>query len=214
MNPSKLTYEEIVSNPASYEEIAALKHKEIKEFVVKELETSKGWGRIINMYQLAGMLLFLLGTFKAFMPFYARREFIYLLYLGAGVLFTVTVLIVLHELIHALAYKYVGAKHVSFGMNLRKFIFYVQSDKDVFNYAQFKIVALAPALVIGILSLLGMIVFYNQALMYFFVSIFAFHSFFCGGDFGMLCFFQNRPDKEIYTFDLKAEGESYFYAKR
>jgi hypothetical protein len=123
------------------------------------------------------------------------------------------VLIVIHELIHALAYKFVGATHLSFGMNLKQFVFYVQADKQILNYKQFRLVALAPALVVSSLSIIAMLVFYQHAVFYFFIPIFAFHSVFSGGDFGLLCFFSNRNDKDIVTFDIKAEGKTYFYAK-
>ena len=205
-----MNYKEITNNP-QYEEIANLKHDEIKPFITDELAANQGWARIANMFQLLGIFAFILGLFKAFMPFYTGREYIYLVYLFAGVVFLFTVGVVLHELIHALAYRYVGAKNISFGLNLKKFLFYVQADGEVLNYAQFKIVALAPAIVIGFLSVAGAAVFYNQPLFYFFLSVFALHSLCCGGDFGLLCFFQNRPNDEIVTFDIKEEGKTYFY---
>jgi hypothetical protein len=98
-------------------------------------------------------------------------------------------------------------------MKLRQFMFYVQADKQVLDYNQFKIVALAPVVSVAILSILGMILFYNQPAFYFFIPIFAFHSVFCGGDFGLLCFFANRPESKIYTFDVKQEEKTYFYAQ-
>lgn len=206
-----MNYKEIISN--QYKEITSLSHYEIKPFIANEIAANQGWARIANMYQLLGIFSFILGLFKAFMPFYTSREYVSLVYLFAGIVFLFTIGIVLHELIHALAYKYIGVKKISFGMNLKKFLFYVQADGEVINYEQFKIVALAPAVVIGVLSLAGMGVFYNQPLFYSFLTIFALHSLCCSGDFGMLCFFQNRSEKEIVTFDIKSEGKTYFYER-
>ncbi len=207
-----MTHKELISSN-EYEQIIALKHSEIKTFIVTEVEKQSIWARIANMYQITGLLAFVLGLFKAFMPFFTKRESIYLIWLVLGLVFTFTVLIIMHELIHALAYRYVGARNLSFGMNIRKFMFYVQADKQVLNYKQFKIVALAPVVTVAIVSILGMIIFYNHAAFYFFIPIFAFHSMFCGGDFGLLCIFANRADKEILTFDIKSEEKTYFYAK-
>lgn len=207
-----MNYQEIINNP-DYQEISSVEHTEVKEFLSREIPDNQGWARVANMYQLLGIFSLILGVFKAFMPFYAYRESKYLIYLGIGILFSFTVLIVLHELIHALAYLCIGVRKISFGMKLRKFMFYVQADGEVLNYKQFKIVALAPAIVVTVLSLLGMAIFYNQPLFYFFLPIFGLHSLFCGGDFGMLCFYQNRPDQDIVTFDLKEEGKTYFYSK-
>lgn len=207
-----MTYTELQKN-TDYNEIAQLRHSEMKEFIVGEMEKNQGYARIINMYQVVGMLAFILGLFKAFMPFYTQREWIYLVYLTAGLLFTCTFLILIHELIHALAYRYVGVRHLSFGMNLKKFMFYVQADKQVLTYKQFRVVALAPTVVVAALSFLGMIIFYQQPIFYFFLPILAFHALFCGGDFGLLCFFQNRTNMDIVTFDVKNEGKTYFYGK-
>jgi hypothetical protein len=207
-----MTHKELISSN-EYEQIIALKHSEIKTFIVTEVEKQSIWARIANMYQITGLLAFVLGLFKAFMPFFTKREGIYLFWLVLGLVFTFTLLIIMHELIHALAYRYVGARNLSFGMNIRKFMFYVQADKQVLNYKQFKIVALAPVVTVAIVSILGMIIFYNHAAFYFFIPIFAFHSVFCGGDFGLLCIFANRSDKEILTFDIKSEEKIYFYAK-
>jgi len=207
-----MKHNELISSN-EYEQIIALKHSEIKNFIVNEVEKQSIWARIANMYQITGLLAFVLGLFKAFMPFFTKREGIYLFWLVLGLVFTFTVLIIMHELIHALAYRYVGARNLSFGMNIRKFMFYVQADKQVLNYKQFKIVALAPVVSVAIVSILGMIIFYNHAAFYFFIPIFAFHSMFCGGDFGLLCIFANRSDKEILTFDVKSEEKTYFYAK-
>ncbi len=204
---------ELVNNP-DYEQIAVLDHQDMKPFLLKEMADNQGWAKVSNMYQLLGWFTLVLGIFKAFMPFYARREYIYLIYLLAGVCFLFTVGVLLHELVHALAYRYVGARHLSFGMNLKKFMFYVQADGEVLDYRQFKIVALAPAVVIGVLSLLGMAVFYNQPLFYFFLAILGLHSMCCAGDFGLLCFFQNREPEEIFTFDCKQEGKTCFYKRR
>lgn len=206
-----MTYDELINDP-HYSEIYALPHSDIKQLVISEVANNLGYARVANMYQLAGMLAFILGGFKAFMPYFVHRESVYLVWLFAGLVFSFTLLIPVHELIHAAAYRYVGARKLSFGMQLRKFLFYVQADKEVLGYREFRIVALAPVVVVGVLSILGMAVFYNQPAFYFFLPVFAFHSLFCAGDFGLLCFFQNRPTQEILTFDVKEEGKTYFYA--
>ncbi len=197
-----------------YEELTVISHDEIKPMVLKEIAENQNWSRVANMYQITGILAFVLGAFKAFMTFFLHREVTKMIWIGYGLFFTFTLLIVFHELIHAAAYRFVGAKNLSFGARWKKFMFYVQADRQVLGYEQFKIVALSPAVVVSVLSLAGMAIFYNQPLFYFFIPVFAFHSLFCGGDFGLLCYFQNRPEMEIVTFDVKEEGKTYFYGKR
>lgn len=207
-----MNYKDVINNP-KYKEIASVKHNDIKEFVIQEVSYNYGWTRIANTYQIIGLFALGFSLIKALISFYTYKTYISLIVLGIGLLFSFTLLIILHELIHAAAYKYVGAKKLSFGMNIRKFLFYVQADKQVLNYKQFKITALAPAITIAFFSLLGIILFYNRHAFYFFISVFGLHSLFCAGDFGMLCFFQNRPDMDIVTFDIKAKEITYFYGK-
>lgn len=191
-----------------------LQHSDIKEFVVRELEPHALWARIANMYQIGGLLAFMLAGFRAFMPFFAKNESTYLIYFLLGTAFSFTILIVLHELIHALGYKLIGASNLSYGIQLRKFLFYVQADKQVLNYNNMKIVALAPAVVVAVITILGMAIFYQHPLFYSFAAVFGLHSLFCAGDMGMLCYFENRKDKEIVTYDDKENDCSYFYFKK
>ena len=207
-----MTVNELISNP-DYKLLDELRHDEMKNFILSEVEKQPPYARILNMYQIAGLLAFVIGGFRAFMPFFTNRETIYLWWLFAGIVFTFTVLILIHELIHAAAYRFVGARKLSFGMNLRKFIFYVLADGQVLNFKHFQIVALAPAVLVSVLSLLGMAVFYTHPAFYFFIPVFGLHSIFCGGDFGLLCYFQNRNDKKIMTFDVKSEAKTYFYSR-
>ena len=203
----------IINNPA-FEQIEVIEHSNLKPFLRREIIGNQGWGLIAKMYQGMGLLLVAFALVKAFAPYLRTRETISLEWMGWGVLFCITALIVIHELLHAIAYLIVGARKLSFGMNLKKFMFYVQADKQVLNYKQFMLVALAPAVVVGLVSLAGAIYFYGQPLYYFFLVLFGLHGLFCGGDFGLLCFFENRKEEEIYTFDVKSEGKTYFYKRK
>lgn len=197
----------------SFEKLESLSHDDIKPFIRRELTGNQGWGLIAKMYQGVGLLLFGFALIKAFAPFMKHRETVMLEWMGWGFLFCFTALIIIHELIHFFAYLAVGARRLSFGMDLRKFIFYVQADRQVLNYNQFKVVALAPAVLIAAASIAGAIIWFEQPLYYFFLTVLSVHSLFCAGDMGMLCFFENRSEDEIYTFDVKSERKTYFYRK-
>ena len=207
-----MNYSEFITDPG-YEKIEELEHSNLKPFLRREIAGNQGWGMIAKMYQGMGLLLIGFALIKAFASYMTHKETESLAGLGLGVLFSFTVLIVLHELLHAIAYLVVGARRLSFGMNLKKFLFFVQADKKVLNYKQFMIVALVPAVLVGVVSLAGAIFYYGQPLYYFFMVIFGLHGLFCSGDFGLLCFFENRKEDEIYTFDVKKERKTYFYKK-
>ena len=208
-----MTYEELINN-LDYEKLDCFSHKNIKHVVMKEMGDGGSWSSISNIYQIIGLIAILYGSVRAFLPFFKHGEFDNLVGLAGGVLFSVTFLIVLHEIIHAIAYKLIGAKKLSFGMRLRKFLFFVLADRQVFCFQQFRKVALAPVVIIGLLCITGMIFTFNQPIFYFFLSIFGIHSLFSGGDFGLLSYFENRKGREILTFDVKEEGKTYFYVKK
>ncbi|MHB9056395.1 MAG: DUF3267 domain-containing protein [Paludibacteraceae bacterium] len=204
---------ETLINNKNFEKIEEISHDDLKPFLRREITGNQGWRLIAKMYQGIGLLLIGFALIKAFAPFMRSRETFMLEGMGWGVLFSFTALVIIHELLHCFAYLLVGARKLSFGVNLRKFMFYVQADMQVLNYKQFMIVALAPAVVVGLVSLAGAVFYYGQPLYYFFMVIFGLHGLFCGGDFGLLCFFENRKEDEIYTFDVKKEGKTYFYKK-
>lgn len=193
--------------------IEVLEHSQMKNFIKRELAGNQGWGLIGKMYQGMGLLLFGFTLIKAFAPFMRNGETQMLEWMGWGLLFCFSGLIVIHELLHFFAYLAVGARKLSFGMKLKQFIFYVQADKQVLNYNQFKVVALAPVVVVAVVSIAGAIIWFEQPLYYFFLTVLAVHSLFCVGDLAMLCYFENRSEDKIYTFDGKEEGKTYYYKK-
>ena len=131
----------------------------------------------------------------------------------AGVIFTLSFLIVIHELLHGLALKVTGAPKVTYGGYLKKFVFYAEADRHVLNREQFKLVALLPLVVVKILTLGGILFFWTSPAVYFFILLMSAHSLFCAGDIGLLSFFYNDDENEIFTFDVKDEKTSYFYKR-
>ena len=119
-----MKYLELLNNP-SFEQIEVIEHSNLRPFLRREIAGNQGWGLMAKMYQGIGLLLVGFALIKAFAPYMTRRDTASLEGLGMGVLFSFTVLIILHELLHAIAYLLVGAKKISFGMNLNKFMFYV-----------------------------------------------------------------------------------------
>ncbi|MGC3977282.1 MAG: DUF3267 domain-containing protein [Paludibacteraceae bacterium] len=208
-----MTYEELINNP-KYEKLDSFSHKNIKHVVMKEIGEYGVWAKISNLYQIIGLLAIIVGAIKVFLPFIKHGSWNNLVGFASGVLFSVTFLVVFHELFHAFAYRLIRVRNVSFGMKLRKFLFYVIADRQVLPLKKFTIVALTPVIIIGVLSIVGMVLTYNQPLFYAFLSVFGIHSLFCGGDFGLLSYFENRKDREILTFDVKEEGKTYFYVKK
>jgi hypothetical protein len=122
------------------------------------------------------------------------------------------VLLPLHEFIHVLAYKSQGARKTSYDANIRKFYFMALADKFVANRKEFRVVALAPFVLIS--SILVVLLFLVQGNWDLTIAgiLFA-HTAMCSGDFGLLSYFEFHRDKDVVTYDDINSGVSYFFAK-
>jgi hypothetical protein len=134
--------------------------------------------------------------------------------IGLAFLFSFSVLIVIHELLHAIAYWLTGARKISFGVILKKFIFYALADRQVIAAKAFHIVALAPLVIIKAICLFVILKTESSVLLYFSLTIMCLHSLFCAGDMAMLAFYRIHRGKEIYNFDNRSEGKTYFYTRK
>lgn len=204
---------EDLRNESEYELLTEVSHQHLREFVVELIVLEKKFIRIYSIYQVLMMLLFTYFLTRAIvLSIKGLHEF--LIQITLAIVFSLSVLIVIHELLHAIAYLAIGARRISFGSVLRKFIFYAMADRQVINSRAFHIVALMPFLVVKIVCLIGVFHFYGDQLAYFFLTVMCLHSLFCAGDIAMLAFYRLHQGKEIYNFDDKSQGKTYFYARK
>ena len=208
----QLTPEDLINNDA-FELLAEIKHSEIKDFVMEQVINEKYLIKNYGIYQVAMMALFIFILVKGTVQL-ARGINEPVIAIGASVVFSVTLLVIIHEFIHALAYWANGCRNLSVGAIWRKFIFYVAADRQVISYPVFRIVALSPFISIKIASIILTILFWSSPFAYFFMSVMSIHSLFCGGDIAMLAFYSIHADKEIYNFDDLKKGKTYFYIRK
>jgi len=208
----KLTPEDL-QNENAFELLTEVSHRHLREFVVELITREKTIIRIYSIYQVLMMILFVFLLTRGIV-FSVKGTHDPLLYIGMALVFSVTALIVIHELFHALAYLAIGARKISFGTVLKKFIFYAIADRQVINSRAFHLVALTPFIAVKLICLAGIFQYYNHPLVYFFLSVMCLHSLFCAGDIAMLAFYRLHEGKEIYNFDDKSAGKTYFYARK
>ncbi|HEY3369872.1 MAG TPA: DUF3267 domain-containing protein [Prolixibacteraceae bacterium] len=204
---------EDLQSGSEYELLKEVSHLHLREFVMELVKEGKTIIRIYSIYQLIMMILFIYLLTKGIVLL-VKGDQTLLIQISLSILFSVTVLVVIHELLHALAYLATGARRISFGLILKKFVFYAMADRQVIAPGAFHLVALTPFVVVKLVCLAGLVQFYNQPLMYFFLGVMCLHSLFCAGDIAMLAFYRLYPGKEIYNFDDKSEGKTYFYARK
>ena len=194
-----------------YELIAELNHKSVKQFVLAQLN-QRNWA--IKTYMIYQILMFIFGAFilTCGVIFAIKNIFMPGIYVLAGLLFSFSALVIIHELLHGLAIKIAGAPKVSYGAYLRQFVFYAEADRFVFNKKQFALVALAPLVVIKLMCVTGIILFFHHPIVFLVAIIMSVHSFFCAGDIALLSVFL-RHETPVYTFDIADQKQSFYYKK-
>ena len=202
-----------LQDDSKYELVYELEHDQVKEFVISRITTGS---KLIRGYMYYQILMILAGLFFSTrsMVLALRGSFEPLFFLFSAIIFSFTLLILIHELLHAFAFKLTGAKKVSIGAFVEKFVFYAAADQHVLNKKQFTLVALMPLIVVKLASIIGIILFIGHPAIYFWIFIVCAHSLFCAGDIGMLDYFYQSADSQVFTYDVQNEKKSYFYRQK
>ncbi len=201
-----------LNDPGKFEKIAEIQHSRIKDFVFEQIRNDK---LLIPVYMVYQVIMILLGTF------FVTRSVVLIIkgfpeqfyWTMGSVVLSFSVLVILHESFHGLALLLTGAKKISFGSNLRNFMFFAEADLHVMNRRQFRLVALTPLIVVKIVCLYGFILYFKQPASYLFVVTMCLHSLFCAGDIGLLSFIENQDKGRIYTYDSKKEDKTFYFKK-
>lgn len=193
-----------------YVRMERLEHMELIPFV--RLYMSK-WLRSAIIYTICNVIVF--GAAGYYLIHYYKEGVFTMedglthLFYGFAIAF---LLVPVHEFIHVLAYKSQGALHTSYDANLKKFYFLAVADKFVANKKEFLIVALAPIVVIS--TIFVVLLFFTSPLWTVTVlGALLVHTALCSGDFGMLSYFDFHKDKDVVTYDDRANKVSFFYGK-
>lgn len=209
---SRLKLEDLQQNP-DYELLADLEHQQVKQFILEQLSPLIRLMKYYSFYQVL-MVLLLLAQFGYSVAKALTGETVYLKEMAWALLFSFTLLVVLHEGIHAVAYRLFGVKKLRAGAIWQKFIFYVAADRQVVDYKTFRVVAFAPLLVVKAACLLAIILIWPGLGAWFAATVMFIHSLFCAGDMALLAFYQKNGGHKLYSFDDLQQGKTYFYLKR
>jgi hypothetical protein len=193
-----------------YQFQSELYHPELAQFIRNETQHQEFLLKAFRFFN--GILLMAMA---GYLGFKVASDWVhigkYFLNLANGIVL-VFLLVIPHELLHGLAYKWVGAPKVSYGADWKKLLFFAVADGFVANYREFRLVALTPFVVISIGFLIALPLAPNS---FFFtvLTMFTLHTTFCAGDFGLLNYMQRFKDHGVVTVDFKEEKKSAFWIK-
>ncbi|QHT69617.1 DUF3267 domain-containing protein [Rhodocytophaga rosea] len=203
---------ETLHNPEEYTLLRELAHQDLLAFVQAQLRIKNSIRTVFYALNIAIVCLVALVIFLRYRNGQLQGIDV-LLQASLGFALFFFILLPLHEWIHGLAYRKVGAEKVSYVAQWRKLIFYALADRFVAGKKAFYFVAFAPCVVINIILLIGFLLSGVQT-EFVFLSALLLHMSGCIGDFAMVSFFHQHRHKEVYTYDDALAAKTYFYAKK
>jgi hypothetical protein len=198
---------EDLEDPSKYREVLRLPYDELIDFVVDYIRRKSEV--MIFFWAVCIIFLGIAITVRINIAGYFPLMSI-VLHSFLGLIVFPLLLIPLHELIHIIIYLAAGARRIRMGMDLKQYMFYVTAHRYVTGQKKFKLVALAPFILISLALIL--LVFILPGLWKWSLSLLLFvHATMCAGDFAMLNFYFFNRKKKIYTWDDFDEKIAYFY---
>lgn len=189
-----------------YRLLSSLQHMDIIPFVQEQLRSG---GPIARSYRLLTLgLLTASGAMLAYSIIASPGDWTKILTRFSYGLALAFLLAPVHELIHGIALKAVGAPSVQYRANWRKLYLMAAADRFVVGEKAFYLVAFAPFAVIS-LAALALLAWHPLTAL----GLLFLHTAFCAGDFALSEYMHTHQDKEILTYDLVDEQISYFYVK-
>jgi hypothetical protein len=129
---------------------------------------------------------------------------------AAGIVAGSILVIPLHELLHGLAYRLLGAKKIRFGADMKQFIFYVTADRYPVSGSELYILAFTPFVLINAVILAITLVWFPGYVLLSALFLLS-HNIMCIGDFAIANYVHGMAPRRIITFDEPERKKSYFY---
>ena len=199
-------------NPNHFSLVESFKIDEMMAFLMKELganPTKPKTGNKVMRIVLIGMVGAVLGYFIGKQigkfkldPWQFLEAFGLLIF----------VLLPIHEGIHGLVFKVLGAEKVGFGWTPKTLMVYAYAQKFVMSLKENAIVAVMPFLVITLALLIAFFALPEYKTLI--VSTFVLHTYGCLGDFILINYYFKYRHKQMFTYDdIDEAGMTYFFEK-
>jgi hypothetical protein len=191
-----------------YQLQAVLQHEELVPFIQDIFKKPNVITRLFILLNIA-LLAWLLGWMVYEMVAQDRSFGWVLIQLGLGVLLILPV-IPLHEWLHGMAYKLLGAQKVNYTANFKKFYFTAQAHHFIVREKGFYWLAFTPFVMINSMIIVLMFVLPVSYLLLL-ISFLLMHTTACGGDFALAAYFYSRRNTGLITYDDVPAKKTYFY---
>lgn len=199
-----------LQNEDLYTQILELGFNDMIPFVLSNIR-KKGpvsWLYIVvNVLALVGMVIYSLqGLYLEWITWWGLITQLIL-----GILTGSLLLIPVHELLHGLAYRLLGAKRIKFGANLQQFFFYVTADRFPVGRYELYFLAMFPFALINSMALIVIFAWMPQFIYFAGFLLFS-HNLMCIGDFAIVNYVSKQTG-EVFSYDEIEEKKSYFFKR-
>ena len=121
-------------------------------------------------------------------------------------------LITLHEFIHGIFFKRVGASRVGYGWSWKGMMAYAYAQNYVMTLREVAYVAVMPFVFITIALSLAWLVWPHYAVAW--ATLLFVHSFGCLGDFVLINFWRKNQHRVTFTYDdVENESKTYYFER-
>lgn len=190
-----------------YERLAELSHAAIIDFVLLHFLRRTSW--LTRAHHLISIVI--LGAIVTVAIAQGRSWLRCLGDFGLALGLMFVLILPLHELLHAAAYRAVGARDIRWEYSTRMLAVWVIAHRFVAGTRAFIVVALAPFVVLNTLLIAAAAAMPRHAVLLLFVLLWHVHG--SIGDFALLNFVWLHRDRGFWTFDDADTGRSYFYGR-
>jgi Putative zincin peptidase len=190
-----------------YQLLGEMTHATLAEFVIEYFLRRGSW-LIWLHHAMSLMALAAAITAAAMQGRGVGRAF---LDFGLSLVALFVVILPLHEALHAVAYRLVGARDIRWDYSMRMLAVWVIAHRFVVSTGPFLFVALAPFVVINMLLVAAAVAFPQYAVLLLFVLLVHLHG--CAGDWSLLNFVWLHRRHGFWTYDDAVTGRSYFFGR-
>ncbi len=117
----------------------------------------------------------------------------------------------LHELLHGVAYRILGARNLKYGADMQQLIFYVTADRYPISGRELQFLAMTPFMVINIVTVIMGTVWFPHLILFSAFFLLS-HNTMCIGDFALVNYVFHQK-KTIFTYDEPTTKKSFFYVE-
>ncbi|AQG80215.1 DUF3267 domain-containing protein [Spirosoma montaniterrae] len=202
-----------------YRLIESFKIDEMNQFIMRELGTKlpeqqpekhsgKRWLPLFGMGIAGGLIGFL--SAYGFFTYVDKPDGPSFLWQLIGVAVGFFVLLPIHEFIHGLAFRRIGAPNVGYGYSLKNLMVYAYSQNFPATTREIAFVAVMPFLVITIALIIGWVLLPVCAV--FWAGLLLLHTSACIGDFVLINYHRKNQHRTVYTYDdVDGARMTYFF---